>query len=122
MITILDFRSMMASQTRIFLCIMLALPLIGVRLLYSLISEFGNNSQFNVVTGDVTIRLGMASIEEFLVVVMYAILGVMTPRSVAESEANGRGDYGGEAAHAPTYVVGGADTEGRGHSRSRNSV
>lgn len=120
--TLRDFRGMAASQTRVYLAVMLALPLIAVRLLYSLISDFGDNPQFALVTGDETIRLGMASVEEFLVVVMYTIVGLVTPRSApaAPPVGNRRGEYDGETdEYAATYVVRDAERggEGRGHGR-----
>jgi hypothetical protein len=83
MITFSDFGVMVKSQRRIFVCVLLSLPLIGVRLLYSLIGDFDNNADnpFSMINGNVTIRLVMATIEEFLVVLMFSILGVVTPRA-----------------------------------------
>lgn len=112
-ITIPDFRNMKSSQTRIFLCVMVALPLIAVRLLYSLISDFGDNPQFSLVNGDETIRLGMCSIEEFIVVIMYTILGVVTPRFAVTPDPAETHPYG------PAYQVGDVERNGggRGHHR-----
>lgn len=113
----------MESQTRIYLEVMLALPLIAVRLLYSLISDFGNNSQFSLLGGNETIRLFMASIEEFLVVIMYAILGVMTPRLTSTQPVGStREEYSQEAnSYTAAYGPGARDVEGsrqkRTHSR-----
>ncbi|OIW24602.1 hypothetical protein CONLIGDRAFT_692019 [Coniochaeta ligniaria NRRL 30616] len=119
-VTLRDFRNMQAGQTRIYLCVMVAMPLIAVRLLYSLISNFGNSPQFSLIHGDEAIRLGMASVEEFLVVIMYTILGVFTPRFVGVPEANGRGSVEEvDTSYGPTYQV--EDEErvgsGRGHGR-----
>jgi hypothetical protein len=74
---------MQKSQRRIFLCILLALPLIALRLLYSLIGNFESspNNQFSIIYGSSSIQLGMATIEEFIIVLVYAILGVFTPRA-----------------------------------------
>jgi hypothetical protein len=80
-ITVRDLGKMQSSQKRIFLCVFLALPLIAVRLLYSLISDFGNNPKFSLIDGDITIQIVMATIEEFAVVFLYTVLGLMTPRS-----------------------------------------
>lgn len=83
MIALPDTRIMQRSQKRILLCVLISLPLIAVRLLYSLIGDFNNNpnNQFSIVSGSPVIQLAMASIEEFLVVFMYAVLGVFTPRA-----------------------------------------
>ncbi|GLA12561.1 hypothetical protein AnigIFM62618_008507 [Aspergillus niger] len=79
--TVKDLPRMVPSQKRIVVVVLLALPLIACRLLYSLIADFGHDRRFSLVDGNVTIRLCMAIIEEFLVVLMYTVLGVFTPRS-----------------------------------------
>lgn len=84
-ITVRDIGLMVSSQNRIFFCVLIALPFIAIRILYSLISDFGNNHQFSLVDGDARIQLVMATLEEFVVVLMYTILGVITPKSVSNS-------------------------------------
>lgn len=81
LITMRDLRTMEPSQQRIYICIFFALPLIAVRLLYSLISDFGSDPKFSLIDGDTSVQLGMATVEELLVVLMYTILGLVTPRS-----------------------------------------
>lgn len=80
---------MAPSQKRLFLGIFMALPLIAVRLLYSLITDFGNNPKFSLIDGDTGVQLGMATIEEFIVVCMYTILGLITPRSSIDPAVGG---------------------------------
>ncbi|CRL26808.1 unnamed protein product [Penicillium camemberti] len=84
-ITVRDIGLMIPSQNRIFFCVLIALPFIAIRILYSLISDFGDNHQFSLVDGDARIQLVMATLEEFVVVLMYTILGVITPKSVSNS-------------------------------------
>lgn len=98
---------MNTSQSRLFFAVLLAIPLIAVRLLYSLISDFGNSPQFSLINGDVKIQLVMATIEEFIIVLMYTILGVFTPRSTA-------GILAGQGNHATEDVEYGV---GQGHGR-----
>jgi hypothetical protein len=88
---------MQRSQTRIFVCVVAALPLIAVRLLYSLIGDFSNdpNNQFSIVNGSPKIQLAMATIEELIVVLMFAILGIFTPKAAA------RGNYDDSRAPDP---------------------
>ncbi|KAJ5915929.1 hypothetical protein N7454_010836 [Penicillium verhagenii] len=88
-ITLRDLREMLPSQQRIYMCIFFALPLIAVRLLYSLISDFGHDAKFSWVDGDPAVQLGMATIEEFLVVLMYTVLGVITPKSTIDRAVGG---------------------------------
>jgi hypothetical protein len=73
--------------------ISLALPFLGVRMLYSVLSSFSgslvpsatstpnNNSlsKFNIVAGDWRINLVMGLIMEFVVVVIYTTVGAKTP-------------------------------------------
>ena len=89
LVTFRDVSRMDASQKRIFIAVFVALPLIAVRLLYSLISDFGNNSQFSLINGDTTIQIVMATIEEFLVVCMYTLLGLTLPRSTIHPAIGG---------------------------------
>jgi hypothetical protein len=95
LVTVRDTTLMDQSQKRIFFVVLFALPLIAVRILYSLISDFGNNPRFSFINGDTKVQLGMATIEEFIVVLMYTLLGVMTPRSTAGTES-GHGTYATE--------------------------
>ncbi|RAK96586.1 uncharacterized protein BO80DRAFT_458890 [Aspergillus ibericus CBS 121593] len=86
--TIKDLSRMVSSQKRIVAVMLMALPLIACRLLYSLISDFSHDRRFSLVSGDVTIRLCMATIEEFLVVLMYTVLGIITPRYDANAPSS----------------------------------
>ncbi|KAJ6103639.1 hypothetical protein N7486_003861 [Penicillium sp. IBT 16267x] len=88
-ITMRDLRTMVPSQQRIYICIFFALPLIAARLLYSLISDFGSDPKFSLIDGDPSVQLGMATFEEFLVVLMYTILGLVTPRSSIDPAVGG---------------------------------
>ncbi|KAJ5738753.1 hypothetical protein N7493_001908 [Penicillium malachiteum] len=88
-ITVRDLREMLPSQKRIYICVFFALPLIAVRLLYSLISDFGHDAKFSLIDGDSSVQLAMATIEEFLVVLMYTMLGVVTPQSSIERAIGG---------------------------------
>ncbi|PWY69702.1 hypothetical protein BO70DRAFT_343954 [Aspergillus heteromorphus CBS 117.55] len=100
-ISLSEIHIMVSSQRRIYRVVAIALPLIAVRLLYSLLGDFGkDNSQFSIVDGSVAIRLCMATIEEFLVVLMYTILGVVTPRSTDVLFEDPRGSSSRAAAAA----------------------
>ncbi|KAJ5711287.1 hypothetical protein N7488_005443 [Penicillium malachiteum] len=88
-ITVRDLREMLPSQKRIYICVFFALPLIAVRLPYSLISDFGHDAKFSLIDGDPSVQLAMATIEEFLVVLMYTILGVVTPQSSIDRAVGG---------------------------------
>jgi len=58
--------------------VILALPFILVRIIYSLISVFSDNRHFNLLTGSVIIHVFMAVLEEMAVVVIYLVVGWMS--------------------------------------------
>ncbi len=58
----------------------LALPFIAVRVLYSLLLVFVHSGAFARVGGPVAVRIGMAVVEEFVVVAIYLFLGFRLPK------------------------------------------
>lgn len=80
-----------ARERRVPIVVGLALPLILIRVVYSLIATFANDKQFSLYGGSVGIRVGMATIEEFLVIAMYIVLGFTLDKLEPESR--------GELAH-----------------------
>lgn len=63
------------QERRLPVAVALAIPFILVRLVYSALAVFLNDHLFSVVGGSVVVRVCMASIEEFIVVVIYLLLG-----------------------------------------------
>ena len=55
--------------------VIIAIPFIFVRLIYSLISVFAHNRHFNLLTGSVIIHVFMAILEEIAVVLIYLAAG-----------------------------------------------
>jgi len=62
-----------------------------VRLIYSACSVFLHSHLFNIVTGNVAVRVAMAVIEEFIVVAIYIALGFL----VTKLDANAQGPIAG---------------------------
>lgn len=88
-----------ARERRIPIVLGLALPLILVRIVYSLIASLAGNKNFSIYHGSIGVRVGMAIAEEFIVVVMYVILGF----TLQKLELVNRG----ELAHREWKLVGG---------------
>ncbi|KAF3483007.1 uncharacterized protein GIQ15_02331 [Arthroderma uncinatum] len=65
-----------AGENRLLLAVAISLPFILVRLIYSLISAFTRNPRFSIFSGDVTIYLVMAVLEEMIVVITCIAIGV----------------------------------------------
>jgi hypothetical protein len=64
------------GEKRLFMAVVLSLPLLLVRLVYSIISTFTHNYSFNLLNGSVTVVLCMALFEEFLIVAIYEGTGL----------------------------------------------
>ncbi|KAN0108044.1 hypothetical protein V8E51_007786 [Hyaloscypha variabilis] len=74
-ITLRDVGEAPDGERRLYWVLVAAIPFLGVRLLWSLIAVFGKDQKFKLVGGDPWINLGMAIIEEFIIVVMYTATG-----------------------------------------------
>lgn len=68
------------KERRVPIAITLALPFLLVRLLYSVLSVFIHDHLFNIATGSASVRISMSVVEEFVVVAVYAIIGLLVDR------------------------------------------
>ncbi|KAL4873651.1 hypothetical protein BDV12DRAFT_192094 [Aspergillus spectabilis] len=68
-------------QKKLFLAIALACPLLMIRLIYSAISDYADNSRFAVLEGDPTIYLCMSVLEEIVAMGLTMVLGVAAVRA-----------------------------------------
>ncbi|KAL9608569.1 MAG: hypothetical protein Q9167_006615 [Letrouitia subvulpina] len=67
------------EQRSLVFAVALCTPLILVRIVYTLLSCFSKNPRFNMYTGNQTVRLVMALLEEFAVVIIFLIRGLALP-------------------------------------------
>lgn len=67
------------GEKRILLALILALPLLGVRLLFSILAYFSTISTFSPTGGNVLVKVFMASLEEILIVIGYTLAGILVP-------------------------------------------
>jgi hypothetical protein len=74
------------QERRVPVAIIFALPFVLVRLIYSACSVFLHNHLFNIVNGNVALRVAMAVIEEFIVVAIYIALGFMVTKLDAHAQ------------------------------------
>jgi hypothetical protein len=65
------------TEKRIPIGVIIAMPFILVRLIYSVLTVFVHNHTFNVLDGSVVVHVVMAVLEEFIVVGIYLVLGFM---------------------------------------------
>ncbi|KAI0793369.1 hypothetical protein C8Q75DRAFT_749932 [Abortiporus biennis] len=99
-------------RRQLLLGISLALPFLGIRVLYMILSAFSPNviavpgatqpsrnslSKFNTFTGEWQINFVMAVLMEMIVIGVYTVVGIMTPLSQDfDFEEEGRNRYGGD--------------------------
>ena len=70
------------GEKRILLAVAASLPFILVRIIYSVMSTIANNPSFNAFSGNVTILLCMADIEEWVVVIIYLAVGLTLSKKI----------------------------------------
>jgi hypothetical protein len=73
------------GEKRILTAVALSLPFLLVRLVYSIMSTFAHNKNFNLLSGSTTILLCVAFIEELIIVVIFEAIGLTLPQ-VSEPE------------------------------------
>ena len=88
-LTVVESRDLPWGEKRILYAVLASLPLLAVRLLYSLLADFKDDSTFNIINGNATVQLCMAIIEEFIVTFFFLVAGLMAP--ALDSLLNGSG-------------------------------
>jgi hypothetical protein len=79
-ITIQDVGKAPSSEKRIYWAIVLALPWLAVRVVYSILASFTNSSAFSITGDHPLVQLFMAIIEEFIIVCLYTLAGLTISR------------------------------------------
>ena len=128
------------GELSLILAVSLALPFLGVRVLYALLEAFSHEKHFNPATGSTTIALFMDEIQEMIVVLIYLVAAIKTPaippatngekRSAGGTLAYraGRGDFGTgklgllslAAAVGQAFSNNQRGSRGNGHSGQQN--
>jgi len=75
-ITMKDVGNAPKGEKRVYFAVLGALPPLGVRLLWSLLAAFSNNPSFSITSGKPWVQFFMATVEEFVVVVLYVLAGL----------------------------------------------
>lgn len=92
LVLILSFHVQHAEkgEKRLFMAVIISLPFILVRMIYSILSTFDSkNHSFNLLDGSVTAVLCMALIEEFIVVAVYEGTGLALKKVPKEQHFEG---------------------------------
>ena len=77
------------GEKRVLLAVALSLPLLLVRLMYGAVYIFGNSSDFNSLSGSVTILLCMGLLEEIGIVLIYEGVGLTLRKVSKQAVATG---------------------------------
>lgn len=73
-----------AGEKRIYLAVVVALPILLIRIIYSALSTFSKDNKYNVLTGSTTLFLCVCLLEEFIIVVIYEVTGLTLVQVVKE--------------------------------------
>ncbi|TVY48631.1 hypothetical protein LOCC1_G003105 [Lachnellula occidentalis] len=71
-----EIRKTVSGERRVLLAVIIALPLIGSRLLWSVLCAFKGGKIFNIENGSAVVQIAMADVEEFIIVFLYVIAGL----------------------------------------------
>jgi len=88
-------REIPISQRRVLHAVLLALPLLAIRLLYSTLAGFSTSNTFSAAHGNPYVLLGMAIVEETIVVLLYTAAGVAALSIPHQNVPTKRGFSGG---------------------------
>lgn len=69
-----------SGEKRVLSALIVALPFLGVRILFSLLAYFSAISTFSPINGNVLVRAFMAIFEEILIVIVYTLAGILVPK------------------------------------------
>ncbi|KIM85114.1 hypothetical protein PILCRDRAFT_817972 [Piloderma croceum F 1598] len=105
-------RRLTKARRTLLIAISSALPFLGVRVVYSVLSAYsgspistptssttGSLSKFNIVNGEWQIYLVMGLVMEYIVVLVYVIAGILIPRQEVDDFPSQKGPKELQAAH-----------------------
>ena len=75
-----EINDLPSGEKGILLALTVALPLLGVRIFFSLLAYFSTISTFSPTHGDTFVRAFMATLEEILIVIAYTSAGILVPK------------------------------------------
>ena len=84
------------GERRVLLAVLLSLPFLLVRCIYSALAVFANKERFSLIDGDVTVLLCMALLQEMVVVVLYEGVGLTLKKAAQEHKPGEEGSLAGE--------------------------
>lgn len=82
-----EFNQIPAGERRVLVVVLVAIPLLAVRILLGFLSLFTNWSIFSTTNGSPAVRVCMSIVEEFIIVVIYTFVGLTVPRFDASESA-----------------------------------
>lgn len=85
LVSVSEFGRTAAEPRRILMGVVVAMPLLGVRVIYSILTVFHNSGNFSQQNPNVWAEVGMATVEEFLVTLIYIAIGYTVRKVALES-------------------------------------
>ena len=109
-----------SGETRIMWAVFIAMPLLLVRLIYSLLAIFDHSQRFSLISGSALIHALMAVVEEMLIILIY--LGVrwtLVPSTISKAPTT---PLNGRSAKGVRVVNTGPNTTHGRHGRRRGPI
>lgn len=75
-----EYRKTPLEERRILLAVIFALPFLAIRLIWSILSVFTTSTDFNMQGGNIWTQVFMATLEEFLIVIIFTVVGFAVHR------------------------------------------
>ena len=82
-----EFNQIPAGERRVLVVVLVAIPLLAVRIFFGILSRFTHWSIFSIPGGSPAVRVCMSMVEEFIIVVIYTFVGLTVPRFDASQSA-----------------------------------
>lgn len=97
--TATEFGRFPSSEKYLLAVVLMAMPLIAIRITWTALAYFSHLEEFNDVHGSVVVRGFMATMEEFLVIIAYTVVGLMVQpqyQPPRDTEVAAQGRYEGK--------------------------
>ena len=75
-----ELKALPSDEKRILLALIVAMPLLAVRILFALLAYFSTISAFSPFDGNMVVRVFMGILEELVIVIAYTLAGLLVPK------------------------------------------
>lgn len=85
-LTVRDWSRIYEGERRVLIAVVVAVPLLALRILYGVLSVFVDKGSFSFIGGGIVPRVLLATVEEFLIVIIFIGVGLTVPKFAKQNE------------------------------------